>query len=312
MVMKLTYNDIKEKIENDGKYKLISKEYINCKTKMTIKHLECNKEFEMDYNHFRRGQRCSHCCPTKRLNTTIFRERIKEIYGEEFTILGEYKNNKTKISTRHNNCGYIWDAIPYNLLENYGCPKCGGSNPLNTKIFKERVKEIHGNEYTVLGEYVNKQSTIRVRHNNELCNNYEWDVIAGNFIYNRTECPICSINKRISKGEKRIKKWLEDNNYKFSQEYKFEDCKYKNNLRFDFAVHLENELILIEYDGRQHFFSSENKFKQMNLDIIKERDLIKNKYCQENNIKLLRISYKEFHKIEEILFNTFNDYPKAN
>lgn len=312
MVMKLNYKTVKEIIEDNGEYKLISKEYINSKTKMKIKHLKCNKEFEMDYNHFRRGQRCSHCSSTKKSSTETFKSKVKEKYNEEYSVLGEYKNNRTKILLRHNKCGNEWETRPDNFLNEYGCPECGGSKPLNTEIFKERVKKIHGDKYTVLGEYINKETVIRVRHNEELCNNYEWDVIAGNFIYNRTECPICSINNRISKGEKRIKKWLDDNGYKYSQEYTFEDCIYKNKLRFDFAVETNNDLLLIEYDGRQHYFSSEDKFKQANLDIIKERDSIKNKYCEDNNLKLLRISYKEFHKIEDILFKTFNDYPKAN
>jgi len=32
-------------------------------------------------------------------------------------------------------------------------------------------------------------------------------------------------------------------------------------------------------------------------------DEIKNKYCKNNNIKLIRISYKNFNKIDKILKN---------
>ena len=49
----------------------------------------------------------------------------------------------------------------------------------------------------------------------------------------------------------------------------------------------------IEYDGRQHFepvfdFGGDYRFEK-----IKKHDEIKNIYCLEHNIKLLRISYKD-------------------
>ena len=66
----------------------------------------------------------------------------------------------------------------------------------------------------------------------------------------------------------------------------------------------------IEYDGEQHFRPI--RFKGMkiedsdvNFQIQKQRDLIKNKYCQDNNIILIRIPYWDFNNIETILNNIF-------
>ena len=42
------------------------------------------------------------------------------------------------------------------------------------------------------------------------------------------------------------------------------------------------------------------------LEMQKQRDLIKDKYCQDNNIKLLRIPYWDFNNIELILNNIFS------
>lgn len=63
------------------------------------------------------------------------------------------------------------------------------------------------------------------------------------------------------------------------------------NIHFDFYLPEEN--ICIEFDGEQHFrpidyFGGENTFK-----LTQKRDKIKNKYCKNNNIKLLRIKYDE-------------------
>lgn len=40
---------------------------------------------------------------------------------------------------------------------------------------------------------------------------------------------------------------------------------------------------------------------QYKLIETRKRDNIKNKYCEENNIKLIRIPYTEFDNIENIL-----------
>ena len=94
-----------------------------------------------------------------------------------------------------------------------------------------------------------------------------------------------------SKGELIIKKILEDNNVDFQEEYTFENLVGKNNhkLRFDFAIFKNNKLdFLLEFDGRQHY--EDVKFYPSTA-ITQKYDLIKNQYCKNNNIKLVRISY---------------------
>jgi very-short-patch-repair endonuclease len=84
----------------------------------------------------------------------------------------------------------------------------------------------------------------------------------------------------------------------------FEDCKDKRVLPFDF--YLEDYNILIEYDGELHYKESRYKNSQDKLNIIKNHDNIKNNYCKENNIKLIRIPYTEFDNIENILKKELN------
>ena len=64
--------------------------------------------------------------------------------------------------------------------------------------------------------------------------------------------------------------------------------------------------ILIEFDGIQHFkpvkfFGGEKEYN----DVI-ERDICKNKWCVKNNKKLIRISYLDKTKIDDILKNSLN------
>ena len=95
-------------------------------------------------------------------------------------------------------------------------------------------------------------------------------------------------------GEKKIAEVLKDNNINFIKEYTFEDLRYKNKLRFDFAIlNKDGKLIkLVEFDGKQHY-ENDNFFG----GDTKKTDEIKNNYCKNNNITLVRIPYWERDKI---------------
>lgn len=107
-----------------------------------------------------------------------------------------------------------------------------------------------------------------------------------------------------SHGETLIAQILNDNNISYQREFTFDDLylEQKNcKLRFDFAIFENNKLShLIEYDGIQHFQArNDNGWNnEINLELTQLRDKIKNQYCQQHNIKLIRIKYDE-----EITFN---------
>ena len=100
-----------------------------------------------------------------------------------------------------------------------------------------------------------------------------------------------------------IKKILDNNKIENTSEYTIfiGDTYY----RFDFYLPRYN--LFIEYDGEQHykpvrFFGNEedaeNVFKR-----TQEHDRIKNQYCKDNNINLLRIPYWETKNIKTIISN---------
>ena len=100
-----------------------------------------------------------------------------------------------------------------------------------------------------------------------------------------------------SKGEDLIKRILELSNIGFISQFRFCKCKNKNPLIFDF--YLPDYNCCIEYDGEQHFkpvdfFGGEKHFK-----IQQKNDKIKTEYCKENGIKLIRIPYTDYGKLNE-------------
>lgn len=102
-------------------------------------------------------------------------------------------------------------------------------------------------------------------------------------------CPIC----KLSKGELNIKKFLENNKIEYIPQYRFKDCRDKNTLPFDF--YLPNHNVCIEYDGKQHFEPYWCDVDGVSFNLTKKHDGIKNNFCSENNIKLIRIKYDDIN-----------------
>lgn len=118
-----------------------------------------------------------------------------------------------------------------------------------------------------------------------------------NSVMDNEACPYCS----SSKGEIKIKSFLDECNIDYLREFKIPNCVNKFPLPFDFAIFDKSEKLycLLEYDGILHY---EDKFEnQREFKLTKKRDKIKTKYCKDNNIKLIRIPYWEFSNIETLL-----------
>lgn len=117
----------------------------------------------------------------------------------------------------------------------------------------------------------------------------------------------CSLCQPRSKGEEQIRDILTINNISFIQEKSFDDCRFpdtKRLARFDFYV---NEQYIIEFDGRQHIEpTTGSKANWWSLEYVQGHDKIKNDYCKENNIPLIRIPYTKvnFIKLEDLLLET--------
>ena len=111
----------------------------------------------------------------------------------------------------------------------------------------------------------------------------------------------CGCMKK-SKGEFKIESLLEENKIIYAEQYTvyIKQNLYKTTQKrpyyFDFAILNEQKqlLYLIEFDGKQHFtynknsdfWNTEEDFKKTQL-----RDNLKNQWCKDNNIPLIRIPY---------------------
>lgn len=117
----------------------------------------------------------------------------------------------------------------------------------------------------------------------------------------------------ISKYNYIMKKIVNELGYECETEYQIDlsrvDCGF-NYMRFD--IYIKELNLAIEYDGEQHFkpidFSG-NKDIETTMEELKGiqyRDFIKNKYCYDHNIYIMRIPYTKQNEIYEIIKDTIN------
>lgn len=122
----------------------------------------------------------------------------------------------------------------------------------------------------------------------------------------------CTGNFIGSHGELKVMNVLKDFNLDHSYNSSFNNLKSikgNKNLRFDFIVYTENQIMLIEFDGAQHFrpvnFGGISQ-ERADANFINQiaNDTIKNDYCKDNKFPMLRICF-DFKKNISILIRQF-------
>lgn len=110
-----------------------------------------------------------------------------------------------------------------------------------------------------------------------------------------------------SKNETKIAQLLQNINIDYQKQYSFSNLVSPSTgyrLYFDFAIFENSHLAyLIEYDGQQHF-SIDHEFHEGGFQITRQYDLLKNKYCFEHNIPLIRIPYHQGYDLNDLKLET--------
>ena len=239
----------------------------------------CKKEFSLDGRRMRMGKTKT-CTDCKHLS------KIKGKPGQRFgyltaeKILGSDKDRHL-IWLLKCDCGNYCTRPLSNLTNRSSC---------GCKLGKDyNIKDIIGQKFNALTVL----SATDDRNN------------AGHVIWKcQCECGnICTSdtlslkqNKKLScgcqtesAGVRKIKEILNAENIYYQQEQRFATCKDILPLPFDFWV---DQQYIIEFDGEHHFFYQECGWNtRANHEITVAHDKIKNQWCKENNIPLIRIPY---------------------
>lgn len=300
MAKKLNTNEfiIRSNYIHDNKYNYSLTKYKKSSEKVII---ICNEHgiFKQNANNHLQGfVGCKQC--------SLLSKSTSQILGmDEFLIKAEfvhknkykydhvkYRNSKSKIQIICPHHGMFEQQVG-NHLAGFGCAKCKFEmlNKLNSNTlidFFNRAKIVHRDTYDYnLVEYKNLRKKVKI-----ICRIHGiFEQSPGNHLVGQG-CPKC----KESVGERTVRNFLADNSINFVRQKKFENCSYKYPLSFDFYLPELNTCI--EYDGNQHFtLYFNNKYKPQ----IKICDEIKNQYCIDNNIRLLRIHAGNIKNIKQLL-----------
>lgn len=284
------------KIHGD-KYDYSLVKYTNNKTKVKIICKEHGIFEQRPDCHTHQG--CPRCSGNVKITNNEFILRANQKHQSKYDYsLTNYKNNSTKVKIICQQHG-IFEQSPKDHIRGIGCWKCKKNYPLTQYDFLSKAKEIHGDNYDYSkSEYISALTKLTI-----ICKRHgEFKQTPNKHLTLEQGCPRCKKSKKMNE----ICLILEKNNIYYENEKTIKGCVSKNNKLLYFDIFIESKNLAIEYDGEQHFRPVENWGGEKSLKEVKERDAIKNQFCKNNNIELIRISYSE--KIEERMKEIISQY----
>ena len=305
MSKRISIEEIKNFVKLKGGY-LLSENYINNKEKLLWK-CSCGNEWQTSWTDIKyRNSWCPNCSSIVRSN------KLRKYTVDDLNKI-IFKKNGTLLSNQYFNCdskleikcseNHIFHLTLRQIETNNWCPECNEKAILNQ--LKKVIKDNNGELITDLTDKKINNKTLVIL---KCTNNHVWNTKIYNLIYNKTWCPSCLKYE----GEEKIRLYLNNKNIKCCCQHTFKDLigntKRKTKLRFDFYLPEHN--VLIEYDGKQHYEPvnfggcSNEQAQKAHLELV-NNDKLKNKYCVENNIRLIRIPHT-VNNIEEFLNNTLS------
>jgi len=223
---------------------------------------------------------CKKCSPNYPLSKEEFIKKANLIHNFKYNyFLVNYKTMDDKviiICPKHGN--FKQKASKH--LKKHGCIQCSKTKKLTTDEFVNKSKLIHGEKYDYsVSVYKNNISKIKI-----ICKKHGiFEQVAGTHLA-ACGCPIC----KESVGEKLIRNFLNKNNICFLSQHKFNNCKDKGLLPFDFYLPKSN--CCIEFNGIQHYSPISFFGGDKSLEYTVRHDKIKKEYCNNNNILLIVIN----------------------
>ena len=92
--------------------------------KIRLRHDTCGRGFWINLLKFEQSPYCRVCANDEELLYKEIKEKISMITGDEYEIIGKYKNYETKIQFLHKKCGTISNITLYDFLNGWRCSLC--------------------------------------------------------------------------------------------------------------------------------------------------------------------------------------------
>lgn len=254
--------------------------------KVKVKIICGDHIFEQKPNSHLSGCGCGKCYGTHRRKLSNVINIFKKVHGGKYDYSKIiYKNNHSKLKVICPDHG-IFEQNFKDHSKGVGCPKCCSNYKLNTKEFIKKSILAHGNRYDYSKvKYVNSHTKVKI-----ICPDHGiFEQMPYKHSNEEQGCSSC----KDSKGVTLICNYLSDNDIKYNREVTLDGCVSKNNIPLRYDFYLPSYDIYIEYDGEQHFRPVKNWGGKKAFKDLQERDKIKDIFCENNSLKLYRISYMD-------------------
>lgn len=150
----IIYKDAKKAIEAYKGFKL--EEFQTSTLPVTIFHDDCKRTFSCGYHKFLKFPNCR-CCKPSIITPEIFKKRVQDLVGDEYSIVKGYTTADEKIILKHNRCGLEQEYDPYYFYDGQRCKYC------RTQISHNKIENL-------LIEYSDGKYVVAKRNRNN------WDV----------------------------------------------------------------------------------------------------------------------------------------
>ena len=299
--VKVVEENLKIIHNNLYKYPYLEQEYKNFKSIITIKCPIHDEVPKILTKHYHSKQPCPRCANNNKYEIEDLYNKLRKIHKNKYDypyLKDEYKNNLSEITLLCEYHGEVKQNLSNHMNRGDECKECANKKYSLPELKVELNNKFNNKfKYPYLDkEYVDLSSIITIicPEHGSFKHNIYWHINSIN------GCIECSYKNRFEngyKGEKIISHILNKNNIKYITQKSFEDCKFINKLYFDFYLPEHNTCI--EYDGKQHDNIVELWGGEKDFIKRKQRDNVKNEYCKNNNIILIRIKHDD--KIEDRL-----------
>lgn len=287
---------------NDSGITLKTEEFISSDNPLILL-CTCGNEYKCSYNvlHSQRKFLCNKCqtkniASKNRLNIEFLKEQF--IRNNYIPLFNSYTNTEERLLCKDAN-GFEGLLSYDSLMRNNTISRYSIYNPHTIKNIKHYIAINNLSCELISDKFEGCSSDLIFRC--ECGNLYKISWTAFISKNNGIMCQNCS--RKISKYQFKVNTFLKEHNINFISEYKIANCRNIYPLPFDYAIldKEKNLKFLIELDGEQHF-KAVNAWGGNDAFIRGcKRDEIKNKYCNENNIELLRIPYYNFKNYKNLI-----------
>lgn len=225
----------------------------------------------------------------------IFKRKIRDLVGSEYSVLGFYQGTHKKILFQHNceQCGnYNFEMCPHEFIAGQRCPYCMKRVRKNHNDIIRETRLKFAGKITCLEEYKGPKVPILFR-----CNICGRKTRIAPYKLNEFVC-FCH---RSNEDKNEITRLFKENNLKIEENFKIKPVLIANgsSMKFCWFGMYDGVNIGIDWMDESHY--KEIYGDSESFDEIKTWDKSKLEFCDLNDIFWIRIGFWNRDRLEEII-----------